>query len=124
MKKLELNYSTDGGVKGHMTIYPERLFPMTRAKLKRLDKVVQMDFMNRDTFWTDAVETLKTDGEKWLDGQIEAYDRIAERNRYLDKDYYRESKKVANAYRRAKKKLKDNIEFIERNFINDHSKTH
>lgn len=112
------------GVKGHMTIYPERLFPMTRAKLKRLDKVVQMDFMNRDTFWTDAVEILKTDGEKWLDGQIEAYDRIAERNRYLDKDYYRESKKVANAYRRAKKKLKGNIEFIERNFINDHSKTH
>lgn len=122
-RRLEIHYQTRNGTKCCMAIYPEKLFPMTRAKLKKLDKVVQMDEDgNHDVFWMETIEILKSDAPKWLDGQIEAYDRIAESRRWVDESEYKEVKAVANSYRRAKKKLKGNIEFIERNFINDRRK--
>ena len=115
-ERFELEYSTDyGSTTGKMKINPERFFTTTKANMKKLDKVVQLDWMKRDTFWKDAVEAIRTDTTHYIDGQIEAYERIAEQA--TDKKEKKEARAVANAYKRDKKKLKGNIEFIEQNFI-------
>lgn len=100
---------------GSMTIVPKLFFPATQAHLKKLDKVVQIDYHNGSGFWERCLKAIEADTIPWIDGQIEAYQRLADKQKTAKQK--KRLQAVVKMYQTQKKKVQSNVEFIEHNFI-------